>query len=307
MKLRIVVYTCLSFLLLNVIIYSSVSFASVKKEEFQLGECYVLRLSNGDEIEGKIESFIIDDEEGEGIKFDCELGIAKVFFNQITEAIKCSKYYRNSHKYFLLPTAIGIGKNHFVGLLEMFVLYGGFGITEYFSVIAGRSILPWLYSNQQLTLLNIKGSLPEINFEDIPRKLHLAFGGNLGFANNNNRFIHFYGVATALFYKTSISLSAFYKAGNEDFYLIRYGINSIIMNYPNGSFGVSFGLDTKIPSYKGMHLIAELWNIDVQRPTHTGLFLGLRLSNSSICSDFGLGWFTQPFILPIVNFTWSPF
>lgn len=307
MKLQIVMNINLSILLLYVIFYSSVSFASVKKEKLQLGECYVLRLTNGDEIEGKIDSFIFDDEEGEGIKFDCEIGLAKIFYNQISEITLCSKYYRNSHKYFLLPTAIGIGKNHFIGLLEMFVLYGGVGITDYFSVIIGRSILPSIYSNQQLTLLNIKGSLPEINFEEIPRRFHLAFGGNLGFANNNNRFIHFYGVATALFYKTSLSFSVFYKAGSEDFYLIRYGVNSINMNYPNGSFGVSFGLDTKIPSYKGMHFIAELWNIDVQRPTHSGLFLGLRLSNSSICSDFGLGWFSQPFVVPIVNFTWSPF
>jgi len=281
--------------------------AGIKTRDLQPGECYVIRLTNGDEFEGRIDSFISDPEEGEGLKFDTEIGIARIYFYQIAEMIQCSKYYRSGHKYFLLPTAIGIGSNHFIGIMEMFFLYSGFGITEYFSVIAGRSLLPGAFSNQQISLINIKGSLPAVSFEEIPRNLHLAFGGNLGFANNNNRFLHFYGVATALFYKSSLSLSLFYKAGSEDFYLVRYGINSIDVNYPNGSFGVAFGLDTKIPNFKGLHFIAELWNIDVQRPTHSGLFMGLRLANTSVCFDFGLGWFTQPFVLPIANFSWSPF
>jgi hypothetical protein len=295
------------FLLLFILVAFVQAVAGTKPKELQLGECYVIRLTNGDELEGKVDSFISDPEEGDGIKFDSEIGIAKIYFSQISEIVQCSKYYRNGYKYFLLPTAIGIGNNHFVGMLEMFFLYGGIGITDYFSVIAGRSLLPGAYSNQQLSLINIKGSLPSIDFEDIPRNLYLAFGGNLGFANNNNKFIHFYGVATALFYKTSLSLSVFYKAGSEDYYLVRYGINSVDVNYPDGSFGVAFGVDTKIPHHKGLHFIAELWNIDVQRPTHSGLFMGIRLANTSVCFDFGLGWFTQPFVVPIANFSWSPF
>lgn len=279
---------------------------SFNKESLKVGECYLLRLVNGDLLEGEVKSFEIDDE-GEGIRFESEIGVGIIYFSQISEATECSKYYRNNHKYFLLPSAIGIGRNHFVGLLEMFFLYAGVGITDYFSLIAGRSILPFAYSNQQISLLNVKGSFPKMVFEDIFRELHLAFGGNLGFANNNNRFIHFYGVATALFYKTSFSTCLFYKMGTEDFYTIRYGVNSIEMNYPNGSFGISLALDSRLPKFKDVHIIGELWNIDIARPTHSGLFLGIRIANTQFCSDFGLSFFTQPFVVPIVNFVWTPF
>ncbi|MCX7909237.1 MAG: hypothetical protein N2560_06955 [Ignavibacteria bacterium] len=276
------------------------------KEKLRVGECYVVRLVNGDLIEGEIKSFV-SNEDGEGIKFETELGIGEIFFTQIGDITECTKYYRNGHKYFLLPSAIGIGKNHFVGMLELFFLYAGIGITDYFSLIAGRSLLPLAYSNQQLSLINVKGSFPKIVFEDIFRELHLAFGGNLGFANNNNRFLHFYGVATAVFYKTSISTCLFYKMGSEDFYIVRYGINAQEVNYPNGAFGLSLGVDSRLPKYKDIHIIGELWNIDIARPTHSGLFLGVRISNTTFCSDFGICLFTQPFVVPFVNFVWTPF
>ncbi|MFN3306406.1 MAG: hypothetical protein ACK42Z_04375, partial [Candidatus Kapaibacteriota bacterium] len=127
------------------------------------------------------------------------------------------------------------------------------------------------------------------------------------FANNSNRFIHIYGVGTSIFYKTTISFALLYKFGSIDFYTFRYGINSIDFTYPNGSFGLSFGLDSRLPQYKDVHIIGEIWNIDIGRPTNSAFFLGIRLCNTNFITDFGLSFFTQPFVLPIVNFQWMPF
>lgn len=284
---------------------TSISF-SINKESLAIGECYVFRLANGDVIQGEIKS-ITKDEDGEVVILESDIVFAEFNLSEIADAWKCINFYRNGHKYFLLPSAIGIGENHFVGVMELFFLYSGIGITDYFSIIGGRTMLPLSYPGQQISLLNIKGSFPKIVFEDIFRELHLAFGGNLGFANNSNRFLHIYGVATALFYKSSLSACLFYKMGAEDFYFVRFGPNVLEVNYPNGAFGVSLGLDTRLPKFKDVHIIGELWNIDISRPTHSGLFLGIRIANTTFCSDFGLCFFSHPYVVPFVNFVWTPF
>jgi hypothetical protein len=292
------------FLLLflaSVVAYSSLW------DELKTGQDYVLRLKNGDIITGEVVSFIEDKEEGKGIKFETEFGIATIYFYQIAEAKAIESYYRQKHKYFLLPTAIGIGNDHFVGAMELFVFYWGFGITDYFSIIYGRSLLPTLYSNQQLTLLNVKGSLPPLVLDDVVREIHFAFGGNLAFANHNNRFVHLYGVGTALFYKTSLSVSLFYKMGSGDIYLVRFANTVQDVIYQDGSFGISAGFDTKLPNFRDVHVIGELWNIDIAKPTKTGVFLGIRFTNDKFSSDFGFAFFTQPFFAPFVNFVWNPF
>ncbi len=296
----------LFFLFLLLFLTSLAAFSSLQSE-LKPGQDYILRLKNGDIITGEIISFVEDKEDGKGIKFDTEFGIATIYFSQIAEVKPIESYYRQNHKYFLLPTAIGIGNDHFVGAMELFFFYGGFGITDHFSLVAGRSFLPTLYSNQQLTLLNVKGSLPKLVLDDVVREIHFAFGGNLAFANNNNRFVHLYGVATALFYKTSLSVSLFYKMGSGDIYLVRFANSVQDVIYQDGSFGISAGFDTKLPNFKDVHIVGELWNIDIAKPTKTGIFLGVRLANDKFSSDFGFAFFTQPFFAPFVNFVWNPF
>ncbi len=293
-----------------ILIYFFVSYGfaySYVREDIKLGKTYVLRLTSGDIITGEVVSFVEDKEEGEGIKFETDFGVATIYFYQIAEARLVEQYYRQSHKYFLLPTAIGIGSNHFVGIMQLFFLYSGFGITDYFSLIAGRSFLPILYPNQQLTLLNIKGSFPKLSFDDVVREIYFSFGSNIAFANNNNRFIHLYGVGTVLFYKTSLSVSLFYKMGSGDIYSIKFGNSVQDVIYQDGSFGIAAGFDTKVSNFKDVHIIGELWNIDIAKPTKTGIFLGIRFANDTFSSDFGLAFFVQPFIAPFANFVWNPF
>lgn len=295
------------FFLIIVISLSSLAVYSNSREEVKAGQTYVLRLTNGDILTGEVVSFVEDKDDGKGIKFETGFGIATIYFYQIAEAKPVESYYRQSHRYFLLPTAIGIGSNHFVGMMELFFFYGGFGVTDYFSLIVGRSFLPTLYSNQQLTLLNVKGSLPKLVLDDVVREIHFALGGNLAFANHNNRFVHLYGVGTALFYKTSLSVSLFYKMGSGDIYLIRFANSVQDVIYQDGSFGISAGFDTKLSDFKDVHIVGELWNIDVAKPTKTGVFLGVRFANDRFSSDFGFAFFTQPFLAPFVSFVWNPF
>jgi hypothetical protein len=99
----------------------------------------------------------------------------------------------------------------------------------------------------------------------------------------------------------------FYKAGSDDYYKVRMGANSIDMNYADGSFGLGIGIDSRFSSMHDLHFIGELWNSDVTRPTHSAVMLGLRLCSSNFSADFGLSFFTQPFVAPFCSFVWTPF
>ncbi|MCX7736079.1 MAG: hypothetical protein N2319_05155 [Candidatus Kapabacteria bacterium] len=269
-------------------------------------EC-VVRLKNGDIITGVITDVFNSENEGLGIKIITELGKATIYNNQIADVRIKDEYYRHNHRVFLLPTANPIKNNHFVGSFELLFLYLGAGISDFFSITAGRTIVPQVTSSQQISLINAKFTFLTMEFDSVARMVSLALGGNLGFANHNNRFQHLYVVSTIKLYKTELTGSVYYKVGSDDFNFIIYGNNMQELKYPNGSFGLGLGIDTEIPRMKGLHFIGELWNIDVERPTNTALMLGLRLCNTAVSADFGLALFTQPYIFPFVSFVWTPF
>lgn len=269
-------------------------------------EC-VIRLKNGDIITGVITDVFNSENEGLGIKILTELGKATIYNNQIVDVRIKDEYYRHNHRVFLLPTANPIKNNHFVGSFELLFLYFGAGISDFFSITAGRTIVPQVTFSQQISLINAKFTFLTMEFDSVARMVSLALGGNLGFANHNNRFQHLYVVSTVKLYKTELTGSVYYKVGSDDFNFIIYGNNIQELKYPNGSFGLGLGIDTEIPRMKGLHFIGELWNIDVERPTNTAIMLGLRLCNTAVSADFGLALFTQPYIFPFVSFVWTPF
>lgn len=287
-------------------LFALVSVFANDSTQLVTGNNYIFRLNNGDIITGELLELILTGENKE-LKVDTQLGIAVVELSQIAEISAAEKYYRQEHRYFLLPTAIGIGRNHYFGLTELFFINAGIGITEHFSLILGRTVVPTLYSNQQLSIIDLKGTLPKYEFRDIFRELHIAFGGNLAFANHNNRFIHFYSSGTVVFFKTSLTATLFYKYGSRDSYTIGFSNKYLDLVYENGAFGLAVGLDTRFPSFRDLHFIAELWNVNITKPTNTGVFTGIRIANSRIAADFGMAWFTQSFIVPFVNFFWTPF
>lgn len=268
---------------------------------------YNLRLSNGDILSGYVIEMINDPKEGEGIKLKTEVGNAIIFANQIVEIIPKEEQYRHSHSVYLLPTADPISSNHFIGLYELLFLYAGAGVGDFLSVMAGHSFLPAISSNQQISTLNVKLTVLSMEFEDVARKMTLAIGGNLAFVNSHNRFIHLFGVGTFELSRSKLTAMVFSKMGSKDFYDIYFGNNRIDLVYEDGSFGIGLGLDTKITKRHDLHLIGEIWNSNVAKPTNSGVLLGFRLCNSSFSSDFGITFFTIPYVVPFVSFKWTPF
>lgn len=268
---------------------------------------YIIKLTNGDLISGYIVEMVNDPDDGEGIKFSTELGTATIYEDEI-ELIKIEKnYYRHNNRVYLLPTAEPIKNNHFIGNFELLFFYVGVGISDFASITAGRSVIPNIRSDQQFSVINTKFTLYEMPLNLLTNKLSFAVGANLAYINSKNRFIHFYGVSTLTLNRSAVTAALFYKSGSADIYDIRFANSSLGLIYPDGSFGIGLGLDTKFSNTHLLHFIGELWNSDVTKPTNTAVMLGLRLCNSKFSADFGLSFFTQPFVAPFMSFIWTPF
>jgi len=269
---------------------------------------YVIKLINGDILTGYVVESISDPDEGEGIKFSTEIGTATIFEDQILEIRLLKEHYRHNHRIFLLPTANPIENNHFIGNFELLFFYAGAGISDIVSITAGRTLTPSeIRSDQQITVANIKVTLFNSDINSSSEKLSFALGGNLGFVNNDNRLIHFYGVGTLTLNRSAVTAAIFYKAGSDDYNKVIFGNNYIDLRYADGSFGIGLGLDTKFSRMHDLHFIGELWNSDVTKPTNTAVMLGLRLCSTKFSADFGLSFFTYPFVAPFCSFVWTPF
>lgn len=268
---------------------------------------YIIKLTNGDIISGYIVEMINDPDEGKGIKFSTELGTATIYDDEIEEIKLEKNYYRQNNRIYLLPTAEPIRNNHFIGNFELLFFYIGVGISDFASITAGRSFIPNIRSDQQFSVVNTKFTIYKMYLNSYNKKLSIAVGGNLAFVNSRNRLIHLYGVTTLSLNRSAITASLFYKIGSNDFYEVNFSNSKLGLIYPDGSFGMGLGLDTKFSNTHLLHFIGELWNSDVTKPTNTAVMLGLRICNSKFSADFGLSFFTQPFVAPFMSFVWTPF
>lgn len=295
-------------LLALVLIFSSVQLfsAGLDIDEVVENQIYVFRLLNGDIISGKVieKSF----ENGKiQLKIQTIIGISKIFDDEIVEIRLQDDYYRHNHRVYLLPTALPVKNNHFVGNFELGFFYAGAGIMDFASIYAGHSVLPFAYPEQEVSSLNLKLSYPAFEISDISANIWFGFGANLAFVNSYNRFVHYYANATYKGEKSSITALLFYKAGSKDFYQIRFRNDLYDLKYPNGSFGIALGLDTKFSHRNDLHFIGEIWNSDVNNPSNTLILLGLRLAETKFSADFGLAFITEPLAFPFVSFVWTPF
>lgn len=293
---------------LTILIFSILSISlNAKDIDLKFGNTYVFKLKNGDLITGLTKNEVEVDNFGKGITVETQLGEAVIFYDQIEEYRLEEEQYRHAHRIYFMPTAVPIGDNHFVGDFELLFIYGGFGIMDKISVTAGRSIIPTIPSEEQITEMNIKFTVLEEKYEDFDGKLDLAVGGNLAFINNDNRFIHAYSVATFQKKRSRLSAALFFKLGSEDVYRPNFRDNFFDVNYGNGSVGLALGLDTKFTHWHDIHFIGELWNANLAKPQDTGVLLGFRLANTKFGADFGLAFFTTPVVAPFFSFVWTPF
>ena len=271
------------------------------------GSLYLVRLTNGDLLSGYLTEMSIDADSVTFIKIKTLIGTATVYDYQISDIILKEDEYKHSHRVYLLPTAEPIKSNHFLGNYELVFFYLGFGISDFFSFTAGRSVIPNIPSYQQLSVANAKFTVYQDSFDSLAKGIYLAVGGNLAWLNHNNQLAHLYGVSTIDFGRTKLSANLFYKIGAQDYYILNFWNYSQPLIYTNGAFGLGLGLDSKLPQRNDIHIIAELWNNDIAKPTHTTILMGLRICNTTFSADFGLSFFAQPFIAPFVSFIWTPF
>ncbi len=266
---------------------------------------YVFRLTNGDVLTATVLE-VISGEEKTGVKLKTMIGNAIIYENEIAEIRLREDYYRHSSRVYLLPTALPIADDHYLGNFELGLFMAGVGITKYVSVTVGRTILPIVYPDQQITLANIKGSYHAVRFEDIPADLYIGFGGNLAFLNDDNRLVHYYVNSTYLGDKSSVTATVFYKAGSQEYFLFHYKNEFTPVIYPDGTFGIGLGLDTKFSDRNDLRFIGEVWNSDVNKPTSSLIMLGLRLAGTKFSADFGLAFFMEPMAVPFFSFVWTP-
>ncbi len=273
---------------------------------------YILRLYNGDVFKAIIIQEIDDKDFGKGIKVESILGNVNIYLDEIEDLQKAEKYNRHSHRHFIMPTAEPIGDNHFIGLWELVFAYAGFGITDYFSVTMGRSFVPFIGYDNQISIINLKGTFINRKFYDEEGKESGAFvlggGANLSWVNDDNAFRHYFAVATFKGKTSRLTANLFYKNSGEDLYTLKFGqAGNTIVSYADGNIGIGLGLEDQFWNWRGVNILLEIWNTDFTKPSSTGVFLGFRLFNSRISTDFGIAFFTEPFVAPFVNFVFTPF
>lgn len=267
----------------------------------------IIRMMNGDILTCKILDFEQSDSVNEVITVQTQIGKTKVFSYEIAEIQLVEKYNRQTHRIFLLPTAEPIGRNHFIGDFEMLFLYAGVGISNFLSITAGTSVIPYIPLKDQISLVNTKFTLYTMNWESFEGKMSIALGGNYALMNTENKLYHVYSSVSFTMPKSIVSLSVFTKFGNQDVYNVHFDKNLFDMTYENGSFGIAAGLDTRFSATKDIHFIGEIWNSDVTRPTNTAVLVGFRLCNTTLAADFGVAISTSPFFIPFASFVWTPF
>ncbi|HOV92214.1 MAG TPA: hypothetical protein PLC04_03940 [Candidatus Kapabacteria bacterium] len=301
------------FPLFSLIIFF-ISFCALFSKEFNEYELYnlrdkdiIIRMMNGDILTAKILDFEKSDSGNYSISVQTPIGKTKVFSYEIAEVQPVEKYNRQSHRIYLLPTAEPIGQNHFIGDFEMLFLYGGVGISNFLSITAGTSIIPYIPLNDQISVANAKVTFLTLKGDTYLDKMSFALGGNYALINTENKLYHIYTSISITMPKTIASLSVFTKFGNHDVYAVHFDNNLFDMTYENGSFGIAAGLDTRFSTTKDIHFIGEVWNSDVAKPTNTAVLVGFRICNTTLSADFGVAITTSPFFIPFASFVWTPF
>lgn len=267
----------------------------------------VVRLNNGDVFSCEILNYELEDGKVNKVEVATAIGKTKIFADEIAEIVHYQDYNRHSHRIYILPTAEPISGNHFVGNFEILFFYVGFGISDYFSITAGRSVIPTIRSQEQFSVVNAKATLYQQYWDSMEGNMSIALGYNHALVNSDNTVSHLYSAISFRGAKSILTASVFAKIGSKDFYEARFGENFLPFSFENGSIGFAIGLDTRFSSTRDIHFIGELWNSNITKPGSSGLLLGFRIGNTKIAADFGLAVFGSPYFVPFTGFVWTPF
>ena len=279
----------------------------IEQQDIDFNQLYIIKLINGDIISGKIIEISLDENGKQYLKINTLIGTTKVYENEIQDIFKETDKNRNRHKHFILPSSFPIHNNHFISNYALAAFYFGFGITEYFSLTAGRTFVPTVRSEHQLSVLNLKLTPYSVNWDEMPGGMKIGLGANIGFANHDNQISHIYGNFTFYGDKTDITGLVYSKIGTVDYYEFRINENKYDFIFENGSFGIGVGITTELSKNHDLYLIGELWNTNITKKNNTALLGAIRISNQNISADFGFVFMTVPYFFPVMSFTWTPF
>lgn len=299
-----------------VVLLSSTSLFSQNESSLHLDELplhspmlYYFRLKNGDILSGRIFDYIVDKENGPGIRLQTEIGKATLYEYQISEIKPLGAVNKHTHRSSLLPTAEPIGDNHYFGLYELIVPAVGFGITEYFSFIAARSIIPGIFPNEQISLLNGKVTiLNEKMYSTKDHTVSMAFGWNSLWINTINNINHAYFVTTYESYSVRASALLMLKIGGPDSYVATFSPYTAFNVFAQrNSAGAGLTTDIKFNDTHDLYAFGEVWMNSFQGGNSTNILAGIRMADTRISADIGFLFTTAPGLVPIAIFTWTPF
>lgn len=293
-----------------IILTSTFLFARIIIEDLQINtdDLYIFRLNNGDQITGIIEENATGSDGRKYLQINSTIGVSLIYHDEIASVRPYDDIYKHTHRIFLMPTAEPIGKNAFIGNLEVLGLYGGFGITQYFSTTFARTMAPFLYPGQQITELNAKSTVYQRPFNsDVAGHMSIALGANVCWLNDYNKIINYYGSMTFRLKKSGFTTNVFFKQGGQDVYEVEFGNYIYPVFYESGTFGIGLGVDTKISDRHDLFFLGEVWNKDVTNLYETCFSLGWRLVIDKCAMDWGFMLFTRPSVLPYFSFVWTPF
>ena len=270
---------------------------------------YYFRLENGDIISGQIFDYFIDKENGPAVRVQTEIGKATLYEFQISEILPLGSVNKHSHRSSLLPTAKPIGDNHYFGLYELIVPAVGVGITDYVSIIAARSIVPGIFPNEQISLLN--GKVTFLNEKLTSTKdntISMAVGWNTLWVNTINSINHMYFVTTYETYSLRMSGLLMLKLGGDDAYFITFSpYTSFGIQLPRNSPGAGLTTDIKFNDTHDLYAFGELWMHSFTGSPNINLFAGIRMGDTRVSADFGFLFTSAPGLVPVAVFSWTPF
>lgn len=269
---------------------------------------YYIRLHTGDVYTGLLSTVAIDGR-GAHVSITTSAATTKIYAGDIAWISTRDHAYRARNRGAVLPTAEAIGNDMYVGLTEVVLPTIGFGVFDVGSITLARTLIPGIGMENQLSLVNLKATVHEdVNgLVEGGRQIY-AIGFNGTWLNDVNFLGQLYGVATFTGKRARVSTMIFGKVVGKDDYTINTGSlgSSFRFPYANGTMGIGLMIDVRFPEFHDLRVLAELWGANIQRPSQSVFFLGLRSASTAVTYDFGLGLFPGGNLVPVVNFAWNP-